>query len=83
MRAMEIAASLLLFAAATAQAGVQEQVPSSGAKWGAAVQVEASARILAGAEVRFLRGSGSAEITSRTVPQIRRDGANGLWIEFS
>ena len=85
---MGIAASLLFLAAATAQAGTTGTPPSSApastnAGKGAAVQVHASARILAGAEVRHRRGEQGPEITSRTPPQIRRDSADRMWIEFS
>ncbi|MDZ4308298.1 hypothetical protein [Allopontixanthobacter sp.] len=80
---MGIGAALLMFAAATAQTGPQAPPMSSGAKPGAEVQAEVSARILGGAEVRFDPTNQAPHITSLAQPQLRRDGTDQLWVEFS
>ncbi len=79
---MSIAATLLIIAASTQLGG--EQVPKASASPAPiALEAQATALILAGAEVRFVRGDQRAEVTSRAQPQIKRDGADTLWIEFS
>ncbi len=81
---MGITASLLLFtAAASAQpsAGETHKAPVSSAA--NAVQARATTRIMAGAEVRFDQEVSSARVISTAQPQIERDSADILWIEFS
>lgn len=80
---MAITASLLIFAAASAQGIVLEQPKPATSQPVIAVQAVATARILQGAQIRFVEGEISGDITSDAAPQVRRDLAGTLWVEFS
>ena len=80
---MGVAASLLFLAAAAVQVSAPESTGQSASIAPIAVQARASARILAGAEVRFGREDRPAKVTSEVQPQVRRDSVDSLWVEFS
>lgn len=68
---MGIAASLLFYTAAVTQTGGQE------------VQAHATTQIVAGAQVRFGQEVQTVRVSSKVQPQIKRDNAQIMWIEFS
>lgn len=81
---MGIAASLLFYTAAAVpavQPAAQEAREASNTA--IAVQARATTRILPGAKVRFDREVQTARVSSEAQPQIKRDSADILWIEFS
>ncbi len=80
---MGIAASLLFFAVAATQPGAQETRKAPVSSAAIAVQARATTRILVGAKVRFDQEVQSARVVSKAQPQIKRDSADILWIEFS
>lgn len=80
---MGIAVSLLFVAASAVQVGVQQTPTPSGSSTSIAVQAPASARIIAGAQIRIGRDKITANISSKSQPQVRRDAAGTLWVEFS
>ncbi len=80
---MGMATSLLLSAAAAAQAGVHELPDHSASKPSIALQSTATVRILAGAQIRFGRVESTAKVNSKSPPQVHRDASGRLWVEFS
>ena len=83
---MGITASLLFFTAAAqaaAQPGTGEAHKAPVPSVANAVQARAVTRILAGAKVRFDQEVQTVRVGSTAQPQIKRDRADILWIEFS
>jgi hypothetical protein len=70
---------LIMTAAATQVADGEARAPSAPI----AVQAVATARIVSGAQIRFVGGEVVEETTGKAEPQIRRDSAGTLWVEFS